>query len=143
MWLVNGTQRATFLLDIRNDLVLSEEITTPEGTTVETVTIPARAQYNRTRVQCVSLIIRGPSMESDNVTLTIQGICSLHLQLFANTLPVFTFCVSVCYPSARMHTMRVTVLCVFVCVSVIDILHYSLRRSQWDIPLALRQQGHY
>ena len=77
MWLVNGTQRATFLLDIRNDLVLSEEITTPEGSSVQNLTIPARAQYNGTRVQCLSLIISGPLVdfvESGNATLTIQGI---------------------------------------------------------------------
>ena len=77
--------------DIHSDLVVSE-ITTSEGTTVETLTIPARAQYNGTRVQCLSVIIGGPFVESDNATLTIQGICSL----FANPPPVFTFCASVC-----------------------------------------------
>ena len=91
LWRVNGTQRE-LLLPILPDLVLSGE-----GTAVQTLTIPARAQYNGTRVQCLSVIYGGPSMESDNVTLTIQGISSLHLQLFANLLPVFTFCVSVCY----------------------------------------------
>ena len=109
MWRVNGTQRATFMPDIRSDLVVSEESTTPEGTTVETLTIPARAQYNGTIVQCLSVIIDVSRAESDNVTLTIQGISSLP-QLFANPLRVFTFCVSVCYPSACMHAMRVTVL---------------------------------
>ena len=73
MWLVNGTQRSTFLPDIRIDLVVSE-IITPEGTTVETLTIPARAQYNGTRVQCVSVIFGVSFVESDNATLTIQGI---------------------------------------------------------------------
>ena len=74
MWTVNGTQLGLLLPDIRSDLVLSEEITTPEDTTVETLTIPARAQYNGTSVQCLSMIFRGPSVESDNATLTIQGI---------------------------------------------------------------------
>ena len=72
-WRVNGTQRQILLPDIRSDLVVSE-ITTPEGTTVETLTIPARAQYNGTRVQCLSVIAGGPFVESDNATLTIQGI---------------------------------------------------------------------
>ncbi|CAI8033360.1 hypothetical protein GBAR_LOCUS18819, partial [Geodia barretti] len=58
--------------DIRIDLVVSE-IITPEGTTVETLTIPARAQYNGTRVQCVSVIFGVSFAESDNATLTIQG----------------------------------------------------------------------
>ena len=84
LWRVNGTQRE-LLPDILRDLVISE-ITTPERTTVQTLTIPARAQYNGTRVQCVSLVHGGSSVESDNVTLTIQGISSLHLQLFANPL---------------------------------------------------------
>ena len=110
LWRVNGTQRETLLPDIRIDLVVSE-ITTPEGHSVQTLTIPARAQYNGTKVQCLSLIIDGSRAESDNATLTIQGISSLHLQQFASLLPVFTFCVSVCYHSARM---RVTVLWVFV-----------------------------
>ena len=73
MWLVNGTQRSTFLPDIRIDLVVSE-IITPEYTTVQNLTIPARAQYNGTRVQCLSVIIGVSLVESDNVTLTIQGI---------------------------------------------------------------------
>ena len=73
MWLVNGTQRETFLPDIRIDLGVSE-ITSPEGSSVQNLTIPARAQYNGTRVQCLSVIIGGPIVESDNATLTIQGI---------------------------------------------------------------------
>ena len=73
LWRVNGTQRETFLPDIRIDLVVSE-ITTTDGTAVQTLTIPARPQYNGTRVQCLSVIHLGPSVESDNVTLTIQSI---------------------------------------------------------------------
>ena len=88
------------------------------------------------------MIIDVSRAESDNATLTIQGISSLHLQLFANPLPVFTFCVSVCYPSARNEGCSTLHVCLFVCVSVIDILRYSLQRSQWDIPMTLRQQGH-
>ena len=94
-WRVNGTQREILLPEIRSDLVVSE-ITNPEGHSVHTLTIPARAQYNGTKVQVLSLIIGGPLVESDNATLTIQGISSLHLQLFAIPPPVFTFCVSVC-----------------------------------------------
>ena len=115
LWRVNGTQREILLPDIRSDLVVSESAT-PEGTAVHTLTILARAQYNGTRVQCLSVIIGGPLVESDNATLTIQGISSLHLQLFANPLPVFTFCVSVCYPSARMHREGYSTLCVCLCV---------------------------
>ena len=72
LWRVNGTQRETFLPDIVRDLVVSE-ITTPEGVLVTKLTIPARAQYNGTRVQCLSVIIDISRAESDNATLTIQG----------------------------------------------------------------------
>ena len=68
-----ATQRATFMPDIRSDLVVSAETTTPEGTTVETLAIPARAQYNGTIVQCLSVIIDISRADSDNVTLTIQS----------------------------------------------------------------------
>ena len=73
LWRVNGTQRETFQPDIRIDLVVSE-ITTPEGTAVQTLTIPARPQYNGTTIQCLSVIIDVSRAESDNATLTIQGI---------------------------------------------------------------------
>ena len=76
LWKINGTQRETFPPEIRSDLVVSE-ITTPEVTTQEILTIPARAQYNGTRVQCLSVLIKGSITEiaeSDNATLTIQGI---------------------------------------------------------------------
>ena len=72
-WRVNGTQREILLHEIPGDLNVSE-ISTPGGSTVENLTIPARAQYNGTRVQCLSLIIGVSFVESDNVTLTIQGI---------------------------------------------------------------------
>ncbi|CAI8007712.1 hypothetical protein GBAR_LOCUS5345 [Geodia barretti] len=70
LWRVNGTQRE-LLLPILRDLVVSE--TTSEGVVMQTLTIPARAQYNGTRVQCVSAIVGVSLVESDNVTLTIQG----------------------------------------------------------------------
>ena len=73
LWRVNGTQQGLLLLEIRIDLVVSE-ITTSEGHSVQTLTIPARPQYNGTRVQCLSVIIDVSRAESDNATLTIQGI---------------------------------------------------------------------
>ena len=76
LWRVNGTQREILVPEIRNDLVVSES-TTPEGHSMETLTIPARPQYNGTRVQCLSVIIGVSRAESDNATLTIQGISSL------------------------------------------------------------------
>ena len=110
-WRVNGTQRELFLPDIRGDLVVSEEISTPEGTTVQNLTIPARAQYNGTRVQCLSGIFGGPLVEGDNVTLTIQGICSF----FSNCLLTHhLYSLSVCLFVNPWHASTYTVSCVFI-----------------------------
>ena len=40
---------------------------------MESLTIPARAEYNGTRVQCFVGIFGGSSDESENATLEIQG----------------------------------------------------------------------
>ena len=75
-WIVNGTQREVHSDEIRRDLVVSETII-DGGTTLENLTIPARAEYNGTRVQCAVLTFGG-SDQSENATLRIQGssICS-------------------------------------------------------------------
>ena len=57
--------------EIRADI--STVTNTSEGMTMETLTIPAKAQYNGTRVQCVVFALSG-SVQSDNATLKIQGI---------------------------------------------------------------------
>ena len=71
-WRINGTQLQDLPPEIRNDVVISVT-NTAEGSTVENLTIPARAEYNGTRVQCLVGIFGGPSDESENVTLKIQG----------------------------------------------------------------------
>ena len=74
-WRINGTLRRHLPPEIHNDLSVSSA-TTAEGTTVEELTIPARAEYNGTRVQCVVLDFGGSSAESENATLKIQGIAT-------------------------------------------------------------------
>ena len=71
-WRVNGTILESLPPEIRNVLVVSPT-TTPEGTIVEELTIPARAEFNGTRVQCLVGIFGGSSDESENATLRIQG----------------------------------------------------------------------
>ena len=71
-WIVNGTQRDVHSAEIRNDLIISE-ISTEGGSKHETLTIPARAEYNVTTVQCAVLTFGGSAL-SDNVTMTIQGV---------------------------------------------------------------------
>ena len=73
IWIVNGTQREVHPAEIRRDLVVTETIT-DDDTTLETLTIPARAEYNGTRVQCFVGIFGGSTAQSDNATLWIQGI---------------------------------------------------------------------
>ena len=71
-WIVNGTQREVHPPEIRRDLVVSE-IIIDGGITAGTLTIPARAEYNGTRVQC-AVFTFGGSAQSENATMTIQGI---------------------------------------------------------------------
>ena len=71
-WIVNGTQREVHSDDIRRDLVVTVTII-DGGTLLETLTIPARAEYNGTRVQCAVLTFGGSAL-SENATLSIQGI---------------------------------------------------------------------
>ena len=73
VWVVNGTQREVHPAEIRRDLVLTETIT-DDDTTLKTLTIPARAEYNGTRVQCFVGIFGGSTVLSNNATLSIQGI---------------------------------------------------------------------
>ena len=72
-WIVNGTQREVIDPEIRRDLVISEETVNDGGSTEQNLTIPARAEYNGTRVQCVVLSPSG-SDQSENATMIIQGI---------------------------------------------------------------------
>ena len=71
-WSVNGT----FVDELPPAIEMDLEIfgaNTAEGTRLESLTIPARAEYNGTRVSCLVLELGGPLTESANVTLRIQG----------------------------------------------------------------------
>ena len=71
-WKINGTLQNRLPPEIRNDVMVSVT-NTAEGSTVEVLTIPARAEYNGTRVQCFILGFDGGLAESENVKLNIQG----------------------------------------------------------------------
>ena len=51
-----------------------------DGSTLETLTIPGRTEYNGTRVQCAVLKLGG-SVQSWNSTLSVQGIYVLNIVL--------------------------------------------------------------
>ena len=70
-WRINGTVLQDLPPDIECDMRVSGS-NTAEGTRVQRLTIPARAEYNGTRVQCLVLGFGGFA-ESGNATLKIQG----------------------------------------------------------------------
>ena len=67
VWVINGTQREVHPPEIRRDLVVSETVV-DDSITAEILTIPARAEYNGTQVQCAVLTFGG-SDQSDNATI--------------------------------------------------------------------------
>ena len=71
-WKINGTVLEHLPQEIRSDF-MDSDTNTPEGTIVENLTIPARAEYNGTRVQCLVVTLGGSSDESENASLKIQG----------------------------------------------------------------------
>ena len=77
MWTVNGTQRETLSDEITRDLVISRTIH-DGGRTEQDLTIPARAEYNGTRVQCLLFSLSGSDL-SENATLLIQGMACVGL----------------------------------------------------------------
>ena len=70
-WRVNGTAYNHLPPEIRADLD-SDQVTVGESEEY-TLTIPGRAEYNGTRIQCV-IGGEGGERESENATLKIQGI---------------------------------------------------------------------
>ena len=104
-WRVNGTRLQSLPPEIHNDLHVSGS-NTDEGTRVETLTIPARAEYNGTGVQCV-VVGYGSSVQSGNATLQIQGIyndailCSSHHYLLWQTKHFCQCCLSL----SGLHTL--------------------------------------
>ena len=72
-WVVNGTQREVLPDEIRRDLMIISETINDGGSTVQSLTIPARAEYNGTRVQCLVFSLSGSADLSENATLLIQG----------------------------------------------------------------------
>ena len=72
-WRLNETDNDDLPNQLQHDLVINTGSTALFG--VFSLTIPARAEYNGTRVQCVAESDDGHSVVvSDNATLTIQGM---------------------------------------------------------------------
>ena len=71
-WRVNGTILQALPPAIEMDLEIFGD-NTAEGTRLETLTIPAKAEYNGTIVSCFAQELGGLFTESANVTLRFQG----------------------------------------------------------------------
>ena len=72
-WRINEQLPGDLPPEVHSDLELSST-GTDEGTTLLTLTIPARAEYNNTRVQCLTGTFGGSSVESETAILKVQGI---------------------------------------------------------------------
>ena len=70
-WRVNGTFLSQLDPSLRADLVYVPQ--TVGDIDQHTLTIPARAGYNGTVVQCVAAVPGGEFRESENATLMTQG----------------------------------------------------------------------
>lgn len=71
-WRVNGTFYNSLSAEIRSDLDTDQEAGAG-GNEILTVTVPGRAEYNGTRVQCYTIIPGSASVESRTVIMTVQG----------------------------------------------------------------------
>ena len=56
---------------------------------MEDLTIQAKAKYNGSVVQCIIFSAQGISAQSDNVTLSVQGIYNIGIKVFFLLLMVF------------------------------------------------------
>ena len=71
-WRLNETDYDDLPSQLQDDLTI--HILSASVSVVLQLSIPARAEYNGTRVQCVAESDDGHSIVSDTATLTIQGM---------------------------------------------------------------------
>jgi hypothetical protein len=71
-WSLNGTILEDLSPEIHGDLKVSR-LNTAQGSRVENLTIPARAEYNGTRFQCLVVALSHPTLHSESALLKIQG----------------------------------------------------------------------
>ena len=73
-WRINGILTEDLPLPVHHDLEFSST-GTDEGTTMLKLIIPATAEYNDTKVQCLTgVYFNGSLAESGTVALKVQGI---------------------------------------------------------------------
>ena len=75
-WRLNGTDYNDLTSDVQDDLVIDSSSSALSETL--NLLLPARTEYNETRVQCVAESNDGDSVVSNNATLYIQGKLTLN-----------------------------------------------------------------
>ena len=110
-WRVNGTPSNEFPYEIRSDLV------TKQGSVGDnelyTLTIPGKDEYNETRVQCVTGR-DGVEVESETVTLRVQGTCTVMYILACISRPsiyIYIIPLLICQLSACINYRHAKVEC--------------------------------
>ena len=102
-WKVNGTGPTSLPHEVQEDL--HERLVDGERSTL---TILARAAYNGTTVQCVTVLFGGDVVGSENATLTIQGIQSHSLYMQYHMTKLHT-CTYTCRYNVSPHSMYIHV----------------------------------
>ena len=75
-WRVNETYYNSLPHEIRDDLDTDQEDSDDgAGNEILTLSIPGKAKYNGTKVQCVTGEFGSDPVESENVIMTVQGTC--------------------------------------------------------------------
>ena len=78
-WRVNGIYYNSLPSEIRDDLdTYQEDSDDGAGNEILTLTIPGKAKYNGTKVQCVTGEFGSDPIESENATFKIQGSHNTH-----------------------------------------------------------------
>ena len=77
-WRLNGTDYNELSSDVQDDLVIDSSSSALSETL--NLLLPAKTEYNETRVQCVAENNDGDSVVSNNATLYIQGILMLNIK---------------------------------------------------------------
>ena len=72
-WHVNGIAYNNLPADVRTDIKSTPQDIDNRGQ-ILTLTIPAKIQYNGTNVKCITGNLNSPLVESNTVTMKIQGI---------------------------------------------------------------------
>ena len=85
-WRLNGTDYNNLSSDVQDDLIISSASSALSE--IQNLLLPAKTEYNETRVQCVIESNDGDSVVSNTATLYIQGILTLNTRVLPDNLSI-------------------------------------------------------